>query len=179
MKPGVVGCPEALDDRVDQRQGQARRQGALVLEDVAQGVALDVLHHQVGRPAVLALVQHAHDVRVRKPGGGLGLAAQPVEELWVAGEVGVQHLQGHIPLQPLVGGQVHGGHAAAGQPGLNQVPAVHQGANERVRRVFLHHTILIAARKRARIDMRSGPVSLSAGGRAKRLNAAAPPCPGS
>ena len=160
---GVVGRPQPLDDGVDQGQGQARGQRALVLDDVAQRVALDVLHHQVGHPAVLALVQDAHDVRVREPGGGLRLAAQPVEELRVAGQVGVQHLQCHIPLQPAVGGQVDGGHAAAGEPGLDQVPAIHQGANERVRRVFLHYTILIAARKRARINMRSGPVSLSVG----------------
>ncbi len=163
IRPASCAAPSPSTTGSISARARRGEQGALVLEDVAQGVALDVLHHQVGHPVVLALVQDSHDVRVREPGGGLGLAAQPVKELRVAGHVGVQHLQRHITLQPAVGGHVNGGHPAAGEPGLNQVPAIHQGANKRVRRVFLHYTILIAARKRARIHMRSGPVSLSVG----------------
>ena len=156
---GGVGGAEAFDDRIDQGQGQPRRQGALVVDDVAQRVALDVLHHQIGEPAVFALVQDAHDVRVGEPGGGLGFAAQPVQELRVVGQMGMEDLQRDIALQPLVRGEVDGGHPAAGKPGLNLVAVVHQVPNESVRHVFLHLTILVAARKRARIDMRSGPVA--------------------
>ncbi|CAH0327155.1 hypothetical protein SRABI128_05819 [Microbacterium sp. Bi128] len=155
---GVRGA-EAFDDRIDQRQGQPRRQGALVIEDIPQRVALDEFHDQIGEPAVLALVQDAHDVWVGEPGGSLGFAAQPIEELRVVSQMGMEHLQRDITLKALVRGEVHGGHPAAGKPGLNLVAVVHQVPYESIRHVFLHLTIVVAGQKRARINMRSGPVA--------------------
>src|SRR5690348_16664600 len=50
-----------------------------------------------------------------EPGGGLGLAAEPVEQRGVAGEVGAQHLDGDRPGEPGVVAVVDLGHAAAAE----------------------------------------------------------------
>ena len=54
-------------------------------------MAFDEFHDEVREPAVLALVQNAHHVGVGEPGGSFGFASQPVQELRIVGQVGVQH----------------------------------------------------------------------------------------
>jgi hypothetical protein len=124
-------------------------------------MALDELHDQISDPAVFALIQDAHDVGMGKPGCSLGFAPQPVKELRVIGQMWMQHFQRDIALEPLVSGEVHRGHPAAGKPGLNLVAVVHQAPYESVLHVILHLTIVVAGQKRARINMRSGPVASS------------------
>ena len=51
-----------------------RRHRRLLADQVAQGVAGDVLHDQEQRAVVVALVEDGDDVGVREPGGGAGLA---------------------------------------------------------------------------------------------------------
>ena len=91
----------------------------LRLDDLAQRVAVDVLHHDVGqRPEValhLAGVVDRDDRGVVERGGVLGLAAEPQLELRVPGEVGAQHLHGHVPAEALVHPAVHLGHAAVAE----------------------------------------------------------------
>ena len=45
----------------------------VLLQQVAQGDARQVLHHQVGRVGVLALVEDVDDVRMGEAGGRAGL----------------------------------------------------------------------------------------------------------
>ena len=84
-----------------------------------------VLHHD--EVLVLALVEpeveDLDDVGMHQPGGGQGLAAEARDEGRVVGQVLGQQLQGDIALQPLVEGQVDGGHAADAQPALDPVAA--------------------------------------------------------
>ena len=45
-------------------------------------------------------------------GGVLGFAAEPQIEAGVTGQVGAQHLDGHVAVQPQIAGQVNLGHPA-------------------------------------------------------------------
>jgi hypothetical protein len=62
-------------------QGQAR----LLLQDVGQGAAVQVLHHEVGDALRAHLreaeIGHVHDVRVAQAARGLGLALESFDEL--------------------------------------------------------------------------------------------------
>ena len=70
----------------------AGQQGALGAEDVAQVPALDQLHdHEVGA-VVLAPVVDGDDVGVGEVGGGLGLAAEALDERLAGGELAVEDL---------------------------------------------------------------------------------------
>ncbi|GAC1449704.1 MAG: hypothetical protein NVS2B15_03470 [Pseudarthrobacter sp.] len=59
----------------------------------------------------------------------------------------MEHLEGNIPFQPEIGGEIDGGHASAREFGTDGVAVVHQRSNETVRDLFLHLTILILQRK--------------------------------
>ena len=61
---GGMGGPEAFHHRIDECQGQPGGQGALAVDDVAEGVPLDVLHHEVGGVSVVPLVEDAHHMGV-------------------------------------------------------------------------------------------------------------------
>ncbi len=60
----------------------------------------------------LAGVVHGDDRGVVQRGRVLGLAAEPEVEARVAGQVGAQHLDRHVAVQPDVAGEVNLGHAA-------------------------------------------------------------------
>src|SRR5262249_55725292 len=117
-------------------------------EPLAEGLALDVLHHHEVR-AVLAR-GHAHvvdvdDVRMVERGRGARLAVEPVEQLGVG--AGTQDLEGHGPPQPGVARAVDLAHAARAQAvddfvrpdpfsrcqGFVHDPAPLRAARERVR----------------------------------------------
>jgi hypothetical protein len=61
---GVVRGRQRRQDRLQQRQRVRRGKRSLVADDVAKGASRDVLHGQEERAVVLALVEHAHHVRV-------------------------------------------------------------------------------------------------------------------
>jgi hypothetical protein len=106
------------------RQGLGRWQPSLVGQQVAQGPAADVLHHQVGQAVVGALVVDGHHVGVGQPGDGLGLVGEPVQETGVGVLTGMDDLQRDRPLQPLVEGGVDGRHATTRDPPTDPVPPV-------------------------------------------------------
>ncbi len=62
---------------------------------------------------VLAGVVDRHDRGVVQAGRRLRLAPEPGLERGVAGQVGPQHLDRHLPSEPHVAAGVHDGHAAA------------------------------------------------------------------
>ena len=78
MMPGAVGRGERLQDRVHDVEGRPRRERALGLHHLAQGLAGDVLHGQEHAAVVLALVEDGDDVGVATaappsgPRGGTG-----------------------------------------------------------------------------------------------------------
>ena len=112
----AVGEVEGGADVGDDFHGPFGGQWSLFFQDVAQGVAVDVFHDDVGDGAGFALgfsgVVDGDDGGVVQGGGVLGFAAEPGLEGGVAGEVGAEHLDRHVPAQAKVTATVHLGHAA-------------------------------------------------------------------
>ena len=108
---GVLEGPRHLGGDVD-RLG--RRQRPPLEERLPQGGAVDQLHDDEGQPVVEAGVEDADHVGVGQPGGGDGLAPEPLEERRVGGQLGQQQLHRHRPAQHRVLRLPHLGHAAAG-----------------------------------------------------------------
>ena len=93
-------------------------------QDVGQRAALHVLHrHEVG-VGVLAPVVDGDDVGVGQVGRRLGLAAEPLDEVRVGGELGEQHLDGDQTVEQQVARQEDVGHAAAPDALLDFVAVV-------------------------------------------------------
>ena len=90
-----------VGDDLDRALGRHR---ALGVHDVAQRDPVDVLHHDVGQRPVrglgLAGVVDRDDGGMVQRGGVLRLAAEPQIEAGVAGQVGAQHLDRDVAVQP-------------------------------------------------------------------------------
>ncbi len=107
-----------------------RQQPAVFPQQVAQGAAVDVLHHDVGDRGgayhVLAGVVDSDDRRVVQRRRGLGLAAEPGLEGLVPGEVLAERLDRHDAIQTDVSCPVDLGHAAAPDDAVELVAAAEQ-----------------------------------------------------
>ena len=131
--------PMAVRQRVQDPLGDS---GSLVrlhdchfVEDLAQGAAFDVLHHDVGQgylPAttfgvlVLARVIDGDDGGVVEPCRRLGFAAEPGQKRWVAGQVRAEHLDRHSAAEPGVVTRVDFGHSAATNQLSDLIPPAQQ-----------------------------------------------------
>ena len=89
-----------------------RREAALCPEDVAERLALDVLHDDEVRAVLLAVVVDADDVGVVEPRRVLRLAAEPLDEAGVARELGEEDLDRDLAVELPVARQEDVGHAA-------------------------------------------------------------------
>ena len=94
---------------------------AVELDDVAQGLALDVFHDDVrqtlgitafGRNQFFARIVDVHDVRVVHLGHGVCFAAETGQEDVVVGQIGAHDFHGHGTAQTGVKSHVDLGHAA-------------------------------------------------------------------
>ena len=93
-------------------------------QDVGERATLHVLHrHEVG-VGVLAPVVHGDDVGVGQVGRRLGLAAEPLDEVRIGGELGEQHLDRHQTIEQQVAREEDVGHAAASDALLDFVAVV-------------------------------------------------------
>ena len=109
--PGGVRLREAVGHlRGDGKELSHRsRAGA---EDLAQRLAVDELHGDVGRAALATDLVERHDVRMVERGRGARLVGEARQPLRIGGDVGGQHLDGHRPLQPHVLGAIDLAHPA-------------------------------------------------------------------
>ena len=104
----TVGVAQALGDAIEDAH-DALGGDLMLAQHLAQGVALEVLHHEeaeaLGGPAV---VVDGDDVGVlQRPGqGGLAQEAGLEVDLVFFGQVGAQHLDRHGPPDGLLGGAV-------------------------------------------------------------------------
>ena len=89
-------------------------QGPGLAEVVAQGLSLDVLHHEVVELQFLVPldIDHPHDVGVVQAGQDPGLAVEALDQVRVVPEVGGHHLQGRDVFERGVADLVHHTHAA-------------------------------------------------------------------
>jgi hypothetical protein len=108
-----------------------RRQSTLLAQQFPESPPLDVLHREVDRAVVLALVEHGHDGRVGEPGGGPCLGSEPDDEVGVGGQIGMHDLERHDSIQPGVHCPVHRGHATTRHDRLHPVAAVDNATDQR------------------------------------------------
>ena len=101
-------------------EGVPHRQRALAGQHVGQRLAHHQLHDQVGQRAAgggvvdLAVVVDRGDPGVGDACGDLGLGPEPFDELGVGGELGLEHLDRHVPVQDGVVGLPDLTHPAGG-----------------------------------------------------------------
>ncbi len=97
----VLQPPGRLHHTIDRLP---HRQRALRLDDLAQIVAVDVLHHEKVDALGLARVVGGDDVGMLQPGRGPNLAAEPADRVGRLHRLRRQDLQGHDPLHRAVAG---------------------------------------------------------------------------
>ena len=90
-----------------------RREPALGPEEVAERLALDVLHDDEVRAVVLAVVVDADDVGVVEHRRVLRLTAEPLDEARIARELGEQHLDRDESIELLIASEEDIRHATA------------------------------------------------------------------
>ena len=117
MVGGVERDGDARAD-VDRQLGAQPR---LHVEQLAQALAVDELHHDGLAALVLEDVVDGDDVRVGQAGDGDGLAAEPLGDDGVGGQARLEPLEGDLAVERDVGGQPHLGHPALGEPPLEPV----------------------------------------------------------
>ena len=120
--PGPVAVVQSGEHAAGDLEGTLRKDLATLEQDLAQGPARDVLHHDVGlgdtvgiRGGFVTGVVDRHDRGVVQRGGGLGLPAKARQERGITDEVGAQPLDRDGTAQPGVGALAHLGHASTAQ----------------------------------------------------------------
>jgi len=94
------------------------RHRSLSAKDVTQGVPLHVLHDDEVRPGLLAPVVDPDDVGVVQGRRVLRLSTEALDEAWVLGKLGEQHLDCDRPVEHLVVGEEHLGPSRRGRSAL-------------------------------------------------------------
>ena len=87
-------------------------QPSFFLNELLQGFALHILHHQVTVVAVHAHIQQVDDIVVGHFAGGFRLPLKTSHKLCVLIKFRPQHFNGHIVAGTHVNGTVNNGHAA-------------------------------------------------------------------
>ena len=100
------------------------RNATVALHDVGKRSALHVFHRDEIGAAVLAPVVDAHDVGMVQVGGGLRLAAEAFDEVWIGCELRKQDLDCNGSVEQQVARQQHVGHASAPNARFDLVPVV-------------------------------------------------------
>ena len=164
-----VGRAERLGQLSDDRQDPLGREGRLVLDDLAQGVALDELHDRV-RHAVWSRTEvvDVDDIGVADPRRRLGLADESLDHVLIAGHIAFEDLYRHHLLDDDVLGQKHHAHAALAELALDLVAAVQDRADELVVLALDRAQAFEGSGHRRRVEGRDYLDGLALGGRIGR-----------
>ncbi len=114
-KAGPVGGRQTLGGLGHDVDGLGGVQRPVFVQVGAQVPAPDEFHHDGLARVVRAGVEDGHHVGVAQSGHGHRLGPETGHEGGVPGQVGVQHLHGHLALEHGVGGLPHRGHPPLGQ----------------------------------------------------------------
>ena len=128
-----------------QRHQLVRGEAAAAGEVLGDGLALDVLHHEERAGAVVADVEHLHDVGVAETGRQSGLLEEPAPEGVVSGEVVGEDLDRHHPAEDGVAGEEYGAHGAVPDTPFDPVPLLAQQVSRHCRS-RVHASFLCRAR---------------------------------
>ena len=109
-QPLLLGVLQPQRDLPGQPRRGGRRDRAVLGDQRADRLALDVLHHEVALAVGLALVVDPHEVLVLELGPDPRLALEPGDRPRVVHPLGREDLQRHPAVQPGVPGQVDPAH---------------------------------------------------------------------
>ena len=118
----------------DALDGEAVR----VLREVAEALALEELHHEVGGAVgQVAEVRDVDDVRVADARRGLRFLQEAVEDLAILCQIGAEDLHGDLLVDHLVAREIDEAHPAFAEQLLDLVAVVEGGADVGVGRIGL------------------------------------------
>ena len=100
--PARVRGDERVGDLLDPAQRGRERRRAVLAQHVGQRAALDELHHEDVVAVVLDDVEQRDDVGVTDRRRRLRLAQHPRAPLGIVRELGRQHLERDVAIEPLV-----------------------------------------------------------------------------
>ncbi len=109
-----------------------RRHRSAFAQQLAQGAALDELHHEEDVIAVLALVVDRDEPGMRQSRDGSGLELEPCQELGIGGELRIHDLHGDGTVETHVGAAVDGRHAAPRDLRFDAITPVEHDADQSV-----------------------------------------------
>ena len=133
----AVGRADARAHAAHQCDGAPRLHPALSPQEVAQRLAADEFHDDVGEPrgaARLAIVVYGHDVRVVELRGGARLPAEALDERLVINEPRVQDFDRHLVADEHAACEIDRAHATRAELRDDLVLAVEHATGERVSR---------------------------------------------
>ena len=116
--------PRRLEDLLDDVDRVLGIERAVLLHDLLEIAAAQVLHRDVVGAVPLPAVEHLDDVGMREAGGRGRLALEARDELRVLGEPMMQQLQRDLAPELGVLGEPHVAHAARADPVDDLVAAV-------------------------------------------------------
>jgi hypothetical protein len=131
-EPGTVGLVEGAGDRGADVDRELGAEALLGVEQLAEALAVDELHHDGLATFVDADVVHPDDVGVAEPGDGDRFAAEALGDDRVGGEVGLEPLHRDLAIEVGVGGHPHLCHAPLADAPFEPVPAREQLTRGRV-----------------------------------------------
>ena len=99
-----------------------------------QRFPVEQFHDEIGLALSLVELVEGADVRVADASGGPGLPAKPFPRHVVGQRLGTNHLDGDIPVQPVVVPGIHDAHAALAKRSDDSITSyvIHRGAVERL-----------------------------------------------
>ncbi len=116
----AVRIAQPVGELVEQLQLAQHRERLAVPDERGQRGALDVLHRDEELAVVLVHVVHRHDVRMLQSPGRTGFADEAPAKVVI---VDLQELEGDVPVDHRVAGQVEQPHAALPQEAEHVVAA--------------------------------------------------------
>ena len=112
---GVVRCLERATELDRERGGFVGSHGAVPFQPLAQRLAVDVGHRDVGDPVALAEIVDAKDVLVGDLAGEQDFSSESFADLGLLEQFRPDDLQRHVALQSQVAGPVDDPHPALAQ----------------------------------------------------------------
>ena len=92
-------------------------------DEIPNGTATQKLGDEIQGVAVFSHVEQRHDVRVRERRDRAGLFRETLASRLIVGQMGRQHLDGHLTIESAVAGPIDGAHATRADRRDDGVPA--------------------------------------------------------
>ncbi len=106
-----MGIVQGSGDLFDDVRCPVGRQRTLLLDDLLQGMALEILHDDIVDAVLVPDVVDDDDIGVAQSSSGLSFSLEALDELLIVAELGWKRLDGHVTVEGWLIGAVDNGHA--------------------------------------------------------------------